>query len=371
MAISETYSYKPDYVTHPGEYLEEVIKSRDLKNCELSGRLGISEKHLSQIVNTESLITSDLALKLEITLGISANIWNNLNANFSLFQARKKENEILLQNKEWVKNFPVKDLINNGFLPKEKNAESILKHLLAFFAIPSPEQWERYYKKTAIFRKSDAFKEDCYHVISWLRAGEIMAKEILVNPFSEKVLRKNLKFIRGLTCESSDTFVKKMQTLCAESGVALVFLPEFAKTHIYGASYWINAKKAIIIMSLRYKTNDHFWFTFFHEAAHILYHSKKEVFIEDSQSQSIQSNQEIEANKFAENILIPVSAYRNFLKTMVFRPYMENDIKRFAKELKIHPAIVVGRLQHDKKISFKSSLNTLKERVEFNPNLMV
>ena len=91
MANKKHYVFKPDYAVHPGEYLDEVLESREIKKNDFAARLGISEKHLSQIINKKAAITSDLALQFERTLSVSANIWNNLNADYSLFEARKTE----------------------------------------------------------------------------------------------------------------------------------------------------------------------------------------------------------------------------------------------------------------------------------------
>ncbi|MES0489856.1 MAG: HigA family addiction module antitoxin [Leptospirales bacterium] len=91
MANNNTmYAYKPDYSVHPGEYLEEVLESRGIKKTELAERLNVSEKHISQIVNAHVGLTSELSLQLEKALGISANIWNNMNADYELYAARKK-----------------------------------------------------------------------------------------------------------------------------------------------------------------------------------------------------------------------------------------------------------------------------------------
>jgi hypothetical protein len=149
-----------------------------------------------------------------------------------------------------------------------------------------------------------------------------------------------------------------MTKLCAEAGVALVFMPEFERTHLSGVTRWLTPDKALILMSLRHKTNDHFWFTFFHEAAHILLHGKKEIFIDDAEGYG--SKKENEANRFARNMLIPEDAYDQFKAGEAFHPA---DIEAFAKSIKLHPGIVVGRLQHDEIIPY-SWHNRLKQRFE-------
>jgi HTH-type transcriptional regulator / antitoxin HigA len=359
MENREYYAYKPDYAVHPGEYLEEILEVREIKKKDLSERIGISVKHLSQIINKQALLTSELSVQLERTLGVSANIWNNLSSDYSLFEARKKELKDLKSKKEWIKLFPIKDLKKIGLLPSINDPEVLIESLLAFFGIPNPEQWQQYYTQKAVsFRKSDAFNENLPHTSAWLRAGEIEASKIEAKPFVRDVFRKNLLEIRKLTVKKPRIFESEMKRLCAESGVILVFIPEFEKTHISGAVRWLTSEKALIIMSLRHKTNDHFWFTFFHEAAHVLMHSKKDIFIDDPEG--YQSKEEDEANRYSRNILIPENVYAEFIKEDIF--FAEN-IKCFAKEICIHPGIVVGTLQHDKHIPY-SWYNKLKEKFE-------
>ncbi len=358
---NEKKYYMPDYAVHPGEYLEEVLEAREIKKRELSDRLGISVKHLSQIINKQALLTANMSVKLEKTLGISANIWNNLNANYSLFEARAKDLKSLRNKEEWLNSFPIKELIKYRFISGAKNSTAIIESLLKFFRIPSPKQWNEYYGNldSVCFRKSPAYSDDLMHIASWLRAGEILAQDVITENFSKDNFKKNLLEIRKLTIKDPREFQSKIKDFCAKSGVILVFLPEFEKTHLSGATRWLTSDKALIIMSLRYKTNDHFWFTFFHEAGHILLHGKKEIFIDDSKGYL--SNEEEEANRFARNIIISEDEYKKFISK---KKFFDVDIKTFAEKIGIHPGIVVGMLQHDKLIKFNWH-NKFKEKFEF------
>lgn len=365
METKTLYTYEPDYAVHPGEYLEEVLDAKEIKKSELADRMGLSAKHLSQIINKQALITSDIALKLERILGVSANIWNNINADYALYRARKEESENLNKVLTWVNNFPVKDLKKLGFLPDTTDKKIIAKSLLYFFQIPDTDMFKDYYQKAfaANFRKSKAFSDNMYHILSWMRAGEILAESLETTSFQKNIFKENLVRIRNLTLKSPEKFEPDMKKLCAESGVALVFLPEFDKTHLSGVTHWISQDKALIIMSLRYKTNDHFWFTFFHEAAHILLHGKKQTFIDEIKIND-SDEQEGEANRFARNILIPDNEYKKFKEKGFFDV---TDIVQFADNIAIHPGIVVGCLQHDGKIKY-SFHNHLKDKFEFKLN---
>lgn len=364
MINNTLYPYEPDYAVHPGEYLEEVLEARNIKKNDLAERLGVSEKHISQIINKQALINADLAVKLEKTLGVSANIWSNMSAEYELFIAREKESTQLNQELEWVSNFPLKDLKKLNILPETRDKKILLERLLKFFQIPDPGKFNDYYNTLLAvnFRKSKAFSDNKYHILSWIRAGEISAETISTKIYDKDSFKNNLNKIRELTVKSPEEFESKMVGLCADAGVAVVFVPEFDKTHLSGITRWLNPEKALIIMSLRYKTNDHFWFTFFHEAGHILLHGKKQIFIDEMKPVN-KDEQEKEADHFAENILIPEKELWDFIKKDFFDVW---DITAFADSIGIHPGIVVGQLQHYKKIGFNRH-DKLKDRFEFKP----
>src|SRR5439155_25054535 len=120
-------------------------------------------------------------------------------------------------------------------------------------------------------------------------------------------LRAVLAEIRDLTMwDDVGTAADRLVELCASAGVAVVFVGEIGKTRASGAARWLTPTKALIQLSLRHKSDDHLWFSFFHEAAHILLHSKKETFIHEGQNGPHPVEElELEADAFATNGLIP------------------------------------------------------------------
>jgi HTH-type transcriptional regulator / antitoxin HigA len=137
-------------------------------------------------------------------------------------------------------------------------------------------------------------------------------------------------------------FVPALRALCASAGVAVVLVPGLPKTGLSGATRWLNPDKALIQLSLRYKSNDHLWFTFFHEAGHILLHGKKELFLEGRNG--MDEKKEHEANVFARDRLIPPREFTDFVRQADFS---QEAITRLAESIGIAPGIVVGRLQHE------------------------
>ncbi|MDA3865837.1 MAG: ImmA/IrrE family metallo-endopeptidase, partial [Salinivirgaceae bacterium] len=150
-------------------------------------------------------------------------------------------------------------------------------------------------------------------------------------------------------------FPQQLQKKCATAGVAVLYTQGLPKAPISGATWW-KGGNPIIQLSGRYKTNDQFWFAFFHEAAHILKHGKRAVFLENVKGTPSDTEKEKEADQFAQKMLFPPNVLRSISK---IKPITESIILDFAKKHDTHPGIIVGQLQHEKIISFKQ-MNHLK-----------
>jgi len=342
------YAFTPDYSIAPGEILAETLEARRISQAELAARCELSEKHVSQIINGKASITSDTALLLERTLGVSASLWLNLESSHRLYLARRAEQEKLEQYSSWVGQFPLRELAARGHVPASRNAEEKTRSLLSFFGVTSPGAWESQYAQLAVaYRATGAFERSRESVACWLRIGEIEATRIDTAPYDRTRFREALQAIRGLTRLGAMEFEPRMRSLCRDAGVALVFVPELPKTRLSGATRWLSADKALVIQSLRYRTDDQFWFTFFHEAAHVLLHGKRALFVDEAGAEKTPAEEE--ADKFAADLLIPPTRYKELQAGM---PLTKERVLAFADSIGIAPGIVVGRLQHDKAIPF-------------------
>ena len=192
-------------------------------------------------------------------------------------------------------------------------------------------------------------------------AAAFEAMLIETEPFNERRFRRALVEIRELTIKNPQFALKRLQAICATAGVAVVLLPELVKTRTSGAARWLTPIKALIQLSDRHKADDHFWFSFFHEAGHLLLHSKKETFITADATKM--DREEQEANAFAEAQLIP-RRYERRLRSL----HTDADVRAFAHELGIAPGIVVGRLHSDELWAWSKG-NRLRQPINFD-NLM-
>jgi addiction module HigA family antidote len=337
--------YVPDYLVTPGEVLQDYLEGFAMTQSELAARTGLTKKTVNEIIKGKSPITPETALKLERSLGRPTHFWNNLERQFQEDRTRFAEEKRLRSHLHWLKKVPVNNLRKFGWISKTTDKISQLKEVLQFFGVASPEQWATVWQEHQVaYRQTKRFESCAESVSAWLRKGEIEARQIQCAPFNLRRFKQVLDIIRELTVEPPHVFQQRLVELCASAGVAVVFVPELPKTGVYGATRWLG-DKAVIQLSLRYKSNDHLWFTFFHEAGHIIKHGRKEIFIEGN---GLGDKKEEEADAFARDRLIPPAEYRRFISSWDGRSLA--PIEAFADKIRIAPGIVVGRLQHEKRL---------------------
>jgi addiction module HigA family antidote len=352
--------YVPDVVSPPGETLMEMLEERGMSQAELAERTGRPKKTINEIIKGKATITPATALQLERVLGAPASFWNNREQQYRENLARQAERDSLEGQVDWLSQFPIKAMVDFGWLKGLQDPVELLGEVLNFFGIAAPTQWQRIWVETGIaYRQSPTFESDPFAVSAWLRKGEIDAQTLDCAPYNADRFLGALKVVRELTTQAPDVFQPGTVRVCAEAGVAVAFVPELPKVCASGATRWLTPNKAMIQVNLRYKTDDQLWFTFFHEAGHILKHGKREIFIEDGGNQD---EKEEEANRFAADFLIPPVEYRRL--AFRARHYSKAEIKDFAERLKIAPGIVVGRLQHDGKLP-KQNCNDLKQHLKW------
>lgn len=357
LAEEQLYPYKPDVVLPPGETLAEVLESSGMTQAELAKRTQLSPKHVNQIVRGVAPITADTAILLERATHVPARVWNNLEVAFRDFESRREEETELAEDVGWLEELPVKQLIDRGWLERGSTPVDQVRKVCQFFGVANRAAWETLWHKPTAYRKSRAFTSDPGAVAAWLRIGELLSAEIETERYDRSRFESLLNDIRAMTCESDPKkWWPELQEKCAAVGVAVVAEPETKGARINGATRWLSGSKALIQLSLRHKWSDIFWFTFFHEAGHLLIHTKKETFINDK---GAHSGVEEEADAFASKVLIPrnVEPVLADLKTV-------NDVRSFAADIGVAPGIVVGRLQHDGRWPFNRG-NELKQRFEF------
>ena len=338
MRAKEKYTFTPDYAVPPGATLQEVMTSLGMPQKELAVRTELTEQTLNRIFKGEQPISYTTANRLELVTGVPAGLWNNLEAQYREQLAKLEERRRFEADKEWLQTIPVKELIERGHVEPDDDKVNLIRKVLAFFGVCSVQAWQEVWAAPAVAaRRSRCFESRPGDAAAWIRQGELQAQQIVCAPFDRDRFRSVLKTIRSLTREEPAVFASQMRQLCADAGVAVALVREMKKVPWNGATKWLSPDKVMILLSLRGKGEDKFWFSFFHEAGHVLKDNKKSLFINDESDSDLLEQQ---ADHFAAETLIPSRE-----NARVSRCRSKKEIIDLANELGISPGIVAGRYQ--------------------------
>lgn len=361
-----TREFTPDWISPPGETVLDLLEERGWTQNELSDRLGYSAKHVNQFIKGHVPLSEEAAVRLHIVLGGSVGFWLSREAQYREQLAIREERNKYPAMIPWAERFPLKELMTLGVLSQCRldlsGKQRLVGELLAFFGVASPDQWSSHYGKMELsFRRSREDQADIGAISAWLRLGEREAEKVDAPRYDETKFKKALTDIRAWTVLPAQEFSPKLEASLRSAGVVLVFVPALPRAHVSGVARWLSPTRPLIQLSLYGKFNDRFWFSFFHEAAHILLHGshKKSVFLDDPSRAHSNSAEEVEANEWASDWLIPRAAAGQLTSLA----HTRSAVETFANTIGIHPGIVVGRMQHDKLLE-PSWLNDLKVRFE-------
>lgn len=358
--MSSNIKIERELLTKPGDTILETIEFLKMTQAELAERIGKTPAKVNDLISGKAPITVNTAMQLEKVLGIDMQFWLNREMHYREKLARIEQEEFLEQCIDWVKEQPIKELQKFGYLKPGKVGTEMVGECLQFYGVASPSQWQNIYVNSysdASFRKSSAHMTLLSSMAAWLRIGELKLRKEQLPDYNKESFKSILAELKSIVETQPEDFAMQLKTKCALAGVAIIYSSSLPKAPISGAARWIGGTPVIQITD-RYKTNDQFWFTFYHEAGHILLHGKKDIFIEDLDGVENDQKKETEANDFARDWLLPDS----FLD-LVTGEIDERLVRKIARNYLTHPGIVVGRLQNLKIVphyfgtTFKAKIN--------------
>jgi HTH-type transcriptional regulator / antitoxin HigA len=357
MIKPEESDFRPDWSSAPGETIADILEERRLSVMQFAQGIKYTAEQAGELLAGRTPITAALAKRLELVVGGSVTFWINREYDYRRDLARLAGEEKRRSDENWVKELPIKEMVSFGWVKPDPGHELVA--ILRFFNVPNVRCWRAKYQsraEIAAFRTSPTFESDAACVAAWLRQGEVESASINCKGWDPTSFKNILPTIRVLTRERDpQNFIPKLRNYCAQCGVAAVVLPAPKGCRASGATYFLSPDKALLLLSFRYLSDDHFWFTFFHEAGHLLLHGKSALFLEGVEILS--AEKENEANDFAARLLIP----EEFKASMLRLPLDGIQVIRFARSVGVSPGIVVGQLQHYGRFT-RRQLNNLKRR---------
>ena len=287
-----------------------------------------------------------------MVLGVPAKFWNNLESIYREKIIKAEAENAMEADKEMVKKIPYREMVKLGWIPDAVESNEKVVNLRKFFEVVElsligKEQITRIAcRRLAITEKSDLA------LMAWAQEARIKARNIQTASINIKGLTSVLNNIRNMTVLNPKEFCPKIKKCLADCGIALVFLPHLEGSFLQGASF-IDGNKIVLGLTARGKDADKFWFSLFHELAHI-------VLGHVGQPNGTSEDDEKEADRWSGDILIDSKDFEEFRRN---RDYSESQVLQFAKAQGIAPGIIVGRMQLEGMIKY-SMLNNLKEKYE-------
>jgi HTH-type transcriptional regulator/antitoxin HigA len=356
--------YYPQSVSHPGTTLSEILSEKKMGAKEFAVRTGKPEKTISDVLNGKSRITSEMAILFEQVLKIPSHFWVNRQNNYDEYLARIDYQKTIEEGIEWSKQFPYAKMASLGWVEPTLKKETKVINLFNYFKVSNTKGYHDFYynqKLLVNFRISLKNNENAGAITAWLRQGEIQAEKLNVGEFNKNKLSNLIPELKEIMAKQPLDFFSKIQELCINIGLKVVHTPCLPKAPIHGSTRWLS-NTPLIQLSGRYRRNDIFWFTFFHEIGHILLHGKKYISIENIKYDGENLAYENEANDFSANILLTKDEENEILHN---QKLTVTDVVHFANKFKTHPAVIIGRLQHLKLVPFGMG-NQLCKPINFN-----
>lgn len=345
--LAETFS--------PGEAIKEELDERGWSQRDLAAIMGVQPSIISGIVNGTKPISLDLARNLAAAFGTSTQYWVNMETAYRLHQAPTLHVDTSARS-QLFKVAPVNDMIKRGWIESAHDVEVLRSRVEAFYDCPLGEVEETELPYAA--RQGTEYGVLTPPQRAWIRRVRILAKAVQAEPFGSSSVDAAVAKLRPLMQDAEE--VRHVPRALAECGIRFLVIEHLPQTRIDGVCLWEN-EQPIIALSMRYDRLDYFWFTLLHELGHV---SRKDgrtaVFPdvdlvgENATLTSMKPEMEQLADRFASEHTIHPTEIDNFI-VRVKPLFSKKRIQGFALRLGVHPALVIGQLQHKGAIHWSHS----------------
>ena len=269
---------------------------------------------------------------------------------------------------QWEK-FPINEMLERGWFAGFKgvlsDAKDRAEELIREFLKPAG-QLELL---PAMYRQNvrSGSSMDSYSLLAWTARIVNLAQQENLPDFERGTIdARFMENLRRLSYFDDGPILAK--EFLAKRGVYLIVEPHLPKTHLDGAALFAPSGNPIVALTFRHDRLDNFWFSLFHELAHITLHledNEKDLFLDELYTVE-KSERESEADKWAAEMLLHSKEIEEFALLTEIDPSL---IRKKAELLSIHPAIIAGRIRLEQNnFRLLSSLVGYRKVRRFFPN---
>ena len=358
MVIELGAEKRPHLNIGPGEFIREEQESRGWRQEDLAEILGLSLKHVNQLIKNRQPITVDTARLLSQAFGQSAQYWMNLDANYRLrLQGQDEIEDAVRVRAQIYEHMPIAEMRRKRWLGECRKLDNLITQLQDFW---DTDELDFHKLQIALpyLRKSTSFASYNEHfALTWFRMAQRCAAIYKVPAYDRSKLEALAANLHKFTSQSGgiELFLAELNLV----GVKFFVLSHLQHTYIDGASF-MDQENPVVVYTQRYDRIDNFWFTVAHEIGHILLHIKEKADFFIDNLDEIGSAKEKQANKLAAKYLGETEVLRCFRTA---KKYISTDrVNSCAFQYRLDPAIVVGILQHHGMLS-QRNLNRFKVKI--------
>ncbi len=352
--LSSPLEFTPSYCIAPGATIREELDYRGISQKEFAARMSLDVATVNRIIRGTAPITAETAGRLENVLSIPATYWMSMELNYRK-SLRSRDKAVLKEARQFVARFPYNELVKRNVCPASKDAVARRENLLRFFGVSDETAYAAsylsLYEGAARVGASRSWNADSFAV--WLRLGEQKAERIQTATFSREKLKTAVNEIRGNMRQTPREAWPTVCEILQDAGVALVVVPEIGKSHVHGFSRFLKPDKALVQLSLRGRRVATFWFSLFHELAHLILHGKKKFFVnvnaDEKYDTARNDPEEQEANMFSIKTIFPDQELLDFF---AFTSPTIKRMEAFADKQGVAVDVVLSRLQAMGKVAY-------------------
>ena len=347
-----------------GDVIKEELEARGWTQRDLADIMGVQPSIVSSIVNGTKPISLDLARNLAAALGPSAQFWVNMDTAYRLNLPAELHDATTMRS-ELFKIAPVNEMIKRGWIESSADVSVLRTRVLKFFGKESLEEIEADLVACAARKGTKYTPVLTASERAWVRRVKAIGHAVHTQHFTDDSVSRVLKTLRPLMANAEE--VRHVPKILAEHGIALVVVEHLQQTRIDGVCAWLEQnRRPVIAISMRYDRLDYFWFTLLHELGHVanrdgitaVLKPDSDLVGDQATQTSVKPEIEQQADWFATENLIAPSEIDNFIARV--RPlFSKVKIHGFALRQGVHPAIVVGQLQHRGAIHWSHSRELL------------
>jgi HTH-type transcriptional regulator/antitoxin HigA len=308
---------------------------------------GLTQKDLVPFFGSKSKVSEVLSGKRPLTLAMIRSLHTGLGIPADALLHDRTQ--IPVEDYEFdLDRFPVAEMARRGWLPSVRGTTGAppTDALRRFFAPLGIKTVHALYRRTRHIRGSGTV--DVYALMAWTSRVAIKSmerRESIAAYTRDAITAELMRELARLSWSNHGPILA--QEFLARHGVALVIEPHLTRTHL-DAAVFLLGNRPVVGLTLRHDRIDNFWFCLMHELAHLVLHlqSTDEDFYDDLDVESVSDVRESEADDLAGETLVP----RQVWEQSPARHLRSVDaVEHLARHLKIHPAIVAGRIRHHSK----------------------